>query len=288
MTMKLWRGTRANLNLIAAANGLNVGQPGLLIDEARHFICLTASTYQTFAKSSEVLTPRQALWAAPGNTATIVASDASALTILGTATGANSVSTNAYTWMRRIETLVTVASATAIAGVRAPSALWGIGNGAGLGGFDMVFDWGPATGVATTTNRAFVGAAASVAAPTDVEPSTLLNMIGMGWDAADTNIQIMRNAGAGLATKIDLGVNFPVPIVDRSKAYRLRLRADPNSTSVFYEVRDFGADKASSGIINTNLPAPGTLLAPRGHLSAGGTSSIIGFAFGQCKMISDF
>ena len=72
--------------------------------------------------------------------------------------------------------------------------------------------------MATTTNRAFFGLAAVTSAPTDVEPSTTVNCVCMGWDAADTNIQIMTNDAAGICTKTDLGASFPVPTGRRCTA----------------------------------------------------------------------
>lgn len=44
---------------------------------------------------------------------------------------------------------------------------------------------------------------AAVTAPTDVQPSTILNIIGMGWDAADANIQIMHNDGSVLQKRTE-------------------------------------------------------------------------------------
>jgi hypothetical protein len=238
-------------------------------------------------RSVTINSPRITSWRAPGNSTATLVVDAAILSLTGLATTATTATTNAQTWMRRVEFLVTVAATTAVAGFRATAALWGLGNGAGYGGFDFLCDWGPATGVATTTMRGFCGMANSVAAPTDVEPSTQTNMIGMGWDAADANIQIMF-AGAGAATKVDLGSSFPVPTVDRTKAYRLKLRADANGTTVRYEVRDLASGGATvSGTISANLPANTVLLAPRGWVSVGGTSSVVGIAFGRCDIQSD-
>jgi len=133
-----------------------------------------------------------------------------------------------------------------------------------------------------------VGLANSTVAPTDVQPSTLVSMVGMGWDAADTNIQIMCNDNAGTATKIDLGSNFPVPTVDRSNAYDLRLLVLPNSTNIYYKVVNIVNDAVASGLLTTNVPGAGSLLGPRGWMSVGGTSSVIGIGFSQCTIESDY
>ena len=129
--------------------------------------------------------------------------------------------------------------------------------------------WGPATGVATTTNRAFCGLTNSTAAPTDVEPSTILNQVGMGWDAADTNIQMM----------VDLGASFPVPTTDRTAVYKLELFSPKGTTqSVQWRVTNLVSGAVAQGTATTDLPAATALLAPRVWMSVGGTSSVIGVA----------
>ena len=124
-----------------------------------------------------------------------------AVSATGTATADTMGTTNLYTYMRRRSWRVTTASTTAVAGLRGGALQWTLGGpSAGLGGFHLIWRWGPATGVATATHRAFVGMRNTTAAPTDVNPSTLTNMFGMGYDSADTNIQFMHNDGAGTAT----------------------------------------------------------------------------------------
>lgn len=232
---------------------------------------------------------KMTIWNPAGNSTTITSFGSAALTATGTATAANVATTNRHTYQKRVEFLVTVAATTAVAGWRNAVAQWTIGGGAaGDGGFTFVCRWGPATGVGTTTNRAFVGMGASTAAPTDVEPSTIANMIGMGWDAADTNIQLMRRDGATL-TKIDLGASFPVPTTDRAKSYELALFSPPGTTqSVGYQVTDLGTGAVTFGTITTLLPATSTLLTPRGWMSVGGTSSVIGIALMSLYVESDY
>lgn len=231
---------------------------------------------------------KNAIWSPAGNSTTITAIGAAALTAVGTATAANVATTNRHTYQKRLEYLVTTAATTAVAGFRYAAAQWTVGGpSAGDGGFHMICRWGPATGVGTTTNRAFVGMGPT-AAPTDVEPSTITNMIGMGWDAADTNIQLMYR-GAGAVTKVDLGASFPVPTADRTKAYEIALFSPPGTTqSVGYEVTDLATGAVATGTITTNLPSTTTLLAPRGWMSVGGTSSVIGLALMSLYIETDY
>jgi hypothetical protein len=218
-------------------------------------------------------------WNPAGNGTAITADGALGIAVSGTATAANVAATNTHTALRRIDYLVTAPATNAVAGFRisAGNQFWR-GNVAGLGGFNYLCQWGPSEGVATSTTRAFVGMSALTAGPTDVEPSSLVTMIGMGWDAADTNIQLMRNDGTGTATKIDLGANFPVPTADRTEAYELRLYCEPNGSSIDWQVTDLGTNDVASGSVSTDIPAGTSFLSPRGWMSVGGTSSVIGIA----------
>lgn len=242
------------------------------------------TTLQPFFGRNKVVT-----WSPAGNSTTITADGAAALTATGTATAANVATTNRHTYMKRLEYLVTTASTSAVAGFRSGVAQFSVGGAAaGDGGFHYVCRWGPATGVSTSTNRAFVGMASSTAAPTDVQPSSITNLAGMGWDAADTNIQFMYRA-AGAINKVDLGSSFPVPTADRTKAYELAMFSKPGTTQELqYLVTDLATGDVASGTLTSNLPATSTLLAPRGWMSVGGTSSVIGIALMGLYIETDY
>ena len=218
------------------------------------------------------------IWKAQAGTAALTVLGGAAPTAVGTATAANIATTNLASYTPRLEYLVTVAATTAIAGFRGTNTLVTVGGpSAGLGGFQFTGRWGPATGVATTTNRAFFGLAAITSAPTDVEPSTSISAVFMGWDAADANVQMMTNDGAGTCTKVDLGASFPVPLTDRTALYELALYSPKGVTqSVAWLVTDLLSGATASGTIVADVPTTATLLAPRGWMSVGGTSSVIG------------
>lgn len=227
-------------------------------------------------------------WLAAGNSTTITAVGAAAMTATGTATTVNVAATNIYTRIRRVEYLVTTAAATAVAGWRYGAAMWTVGAGGNLGGFHLIVTFGNATGAATATNRMFVGMQGSTAAPTDVEPSTLTNILGVGWGAADANMRFFHNDGSGTASAIDLGSNFPVPTTDRSVGWELLLFAPPGGGIVYYKVINISTGNTTEGSVTTGLPTATTFLAPRGWMSVGGTSSVIGIALASCYIDTDF
>lgn len=55
--LRIKRGTRAQLNAAATANALNQGEPYLITNEGRIAVGLSASSYETYCKSSEILQP---------------------------------------------------------------------------------------------------------------------------------------------------------------------------------------------------------------------------------------
>lgn len=221
--------------------------------------------------------------------ATLVGENSLNLVVLGTGTAANPAITNLHTLKPRLDVLVTTASATAIAGVRPGAAAnrpVRVGRDANApGGFLARFVWAPATGVANGSHRAFCGLDGTTNIPTDVEPSTLATgIVGMGWDAADANIQVLHNDLSGAATKIDLGSSFPVPTTDRSEVYEVQLHS-PNSLTqsvsyrvIRYNTTDNTVFAEATGTITTNLPPVGTLLGPHIRMSVGGVSSVVGIA----------
>ena len=202
------------------------------------------------------------------------------LTATGTATALGIATTNRVTMNPVLEALVTVASNTAVAGVRRSAWMFARGDIGGAGGFFISCRWRPATGQTIATHRAFAGAMGTIVAPTDVNPSTRPNIIGMGWDSGDANVQMMHNDDTGAATRIDLGAAFPRPTADRANLYDLEIYAPRGAAEVRYRCVNVVTDAIASGTISTDLPALTQLLTIQISASVGGTSSVIGVAAG--------
>ncbi len=221
----------------------------------------------------------------PGSNSSAVLGDGTLpQSLTGTATAGVTNLTNLFTMWVRVETRITTAATTACAGFRATGNFVRIGNDVNApGGFYSKQVWGPSTGV-VSTHRGMCGFTTSTAAPTDVNPSTLVNGVWMGWDAADTNIQMMHNDASGTATKIDLGASFPAPTTASDTVYQLELYSPNSSTqSVQYRVVRYNTATQTiaaeaTGTITTDIPDVNTLLSPRTWCSVGGTSSIVGVA----------
>ena len=200
-----------------------------------------------------------------------------ALTVIGTLTAKAYADTDAYTRCPSGEYLVTTPATTAIAAMRFNVARYQIGgSAAGRGGFRSFQKGSVATGSNISTHRFFMGFWTTTA-PTDVNPSTLTNIFGIGYDSADTNLQFMHNDAAGACTKIDLGSNFPKPTAARSSLYSLEMYAPPGTTQeLHYRVTNHFNGQVATGTVTTNIPATTQSTAPAAWASVGGTSSIVG------------
>lgn len=220
---------------------------------------------------------RVASWMPAGNSTTITNIGAAPLTAIGTATAANVANATKYSYQRRID-FTAVAATNAIVGWRNAVGQWTVGGiSNGFGGFHMICRFGISVGGATATSRCFVGMGSSIIAPTDVEPSTIQNQIGVGWDAADANIQIF-SAGSTV-TKINLGASFVVPAVNQSQVYEIALFSPPGTQACYYQFTELSSGSTTSGTVTGGtLPPTSMLLTPRGWLSVGGTSSAIGIS----------
>lgn len=171
---------------------------------------------------------------------------------LGTFAARNFATTNAFAAMRRIGN---VSAATAGSRAGAYTAVnWWRGNAAGLGGFRAVFRFGISDASLVGTANTFVGfAASSTVGSGNSDPSGSLNIVGIGADIADTNMQIMVNDGTGAATKINLGANFPANTTNVD-AYELALYTPPNGTSIGYRVTRLNTGDVATGTLSTDLP----------------------------------
>lgn len=209
---------------------------------------------------------------APNTTSSMFAMGTVAPTIVGTMSTPALTANNLRESTRRSQILSAATAGSASELRIAYASVWR-GNGAGLGGFFFRCRFG--IGSAVATQRLAVGLWASTGATTiTIDPSTLVNAIFIGNDAADTNLQIMRNDGAGACVKIDLGDSFPK--VELNAIYDVTFFCAPNSSTIGYQVTKLNDGTTVSGVVNTTeLPAAATFLAPHAYLNNGSTAAAV-------------
>lgn len=214
-----------------------------------------ASALQPFLARNKI-----GYWCPPGNATTVPGVlGYTAPTAVGTATVRNVTTGNLFTRMRRLG-YVSAAGAGSLASVRVAVAQVTLGDGT-LGGFHKVIRFGTSDASTVAGARMFMGVNSSTSAPTNVEPSTLTNSIGVGHGAADTNLKVFHG-GSAAQTPIDLGANFPANTLS-TDVYDLVIFA-PLTGGVQYEVTRLNTGHVATGTIpgtsGVAYPLPTTLL----------------------------
>lgn len=147
---------------------------------------------------------------------------------------------------------------------------WWRGNTAGQGGFLFIARIGFNTITATrrwivalsdTTGSAFANA----------DPSALTNVLGVGQDVADTQIQFMHNDGSGTCTKSSAGLGD----TGTTSVYQITMYCPSNASSVFMSVEDEAAGTVAEYEATSNLPAANQYLAWQLWANNGTTAAAI-------------
>ena len=152
-----------------------------------------------------------------------------------------------------------------------------VGGASGLGGFTYIVRFGISDAAAVAGARMFMGMRTATT-PTNVEPNTLTQCIGIGHGASDTNMQLYYG-GSAAQTPIDLGVNFPANTLSVD-VYELALFSSPSSGDVNYEITRLNTGGVATGKITnsdaTVLPTNTTLIGPWGYRTNNATALAVG------------
>jgi hypothetical protein len=217
-------------------------------------------------------------WNPPGNATTVPGVFGfTAPTVTGfTATARTVTTTDMFARMRRLG-YQTVATAGTVGHWRVNANQYTLGTGSGLGGFSYILRFGISDPVVVSDARMFMGMRVS-ATPSNVEPSTLTNCIGVGHNAAHTNLHIFYG-GSSAQTPIDLGVNFPSN-TSNTDVYELALFASPNTANtVTWTVTRVNTGHTATGTITGNatvIPQSNTLMAIWGYRTNNATAAAVG------------
>lgn len=134
--------------------------------------------------------------------------------------------------------------------------------------------------------RAIVGFTGAATAITNVDPSSLTNLIAFACDAADTNWKFMNNDGSGTCTITDLGANFPckTTAVD---FYEYILYCAPNDTVLYYALERLNTGHFVEGSVNTDLPANTQGLSYQVGITNNATASLVSFDFSSLYIATE-
>jgi hypothetical protein len=221
---------------------------------------------------------------AQNNSTTLFLENTAVGTAVGTTTAVSVALGSFLSQAIRTRVQVSTPALNGICSYRSTSALFFVGQG-----FRFSFGFGVSDSSLNTGARQFYGLTTSTTALTISSTAlveNLTNVIGIGSDALDTNLQIFHNDGTGTCTKIDLGANF---LANRNataytdfitfELYNPRLSAD-----IYYRVKSMDNDAIAEGVITGNYPS--AALTMQACRTSGSSSNACSFDYSQMVISS--
>jgi len=219
------------------------------------------------------------------NSTTVLAENIAVGTLQGTATAVAVSTTSIQNKKTRLRIGVSTPAASGICGYRSTSAF----NIVGMG-WRMTVAFGVSDSAYNSGARQFYGMTATTASlglSSTVTVESLVNIIGIGSDATDTNLQVFYNDGTGTATKIDLGSNFhanrPAGAVETDFIV-FELYNPYNSNTVYYKATSLENNVTVQGSITTNLPSNTTPITIQACRTSGASSNACSFDISQLTL----
>jgi hypothetical protein len=241
---------------------------------------LVAENYWT-VKSDEIARG----YRAQHNSTTVLAENIATGTLLGTAVALSVSTASIQEKKTRLRIRVSTPATNGFCGYRSTSAFNFINIG-----FRMCVAFGVSDTGFNTGARQFYGmtsTTASLGLSSTVTVESLLNIIGIGSDSLDTNLQIFHNDGSGTCTKIDLGSNFPANRTSGDVAtdfFVFELYNPFNSNTVYYKVASLENNVIVEGSITTNLPSDTTPITMQACRTSGTSSNACSFDISQLTL----
>lgn len=178
-------------------------------------------------------------------------------TIVGTLTVRTLASTSLFTRMRRLG-YVSAATAGSLFSMRNAAAQFSTGNGSGVGGFFQSVRFAVTDAAAVSGARMFMGVSSATGAPTNVEPNTLTNSIGVGQLSTDSTQLYLFYGGSAAQTPVALGTGFPcIPAsagINNGIPYDFMIWCPPSANGVVH----WQLDRLDTGTSVGGTITPGT------------------------------
>lgn len=193
----------------------------------------------------------------------------------GTLTAASVAAGSFYSLVKKVN-LVTSANAGTYSGIWTTTANWLRGDQtiAKQGGFFAITRLIPSTVV--TNPRYFVGFHTGTAAPTNVDPASLLNTIGVSFNSGESDIYFIHNDGAGTATKTATNLGTLNNVANT--LHEIRIYCPPGGNNVYMSVEVIpgtGSSKLAeyNSAGSTDIPVTSTLLGFRAYMGSNSTAA---------------
>jgi hypothetical protein len=199
--------------------------------------------------ASDLVKSRRAIWQVAGSATGATVIGFNNFSITGTITARNTSFATAI-GKRLRAAMVSAAGAGSLSGHRHTAAYISIGDGGGTpsGGFRFQFDYMTSDALAVSGARMFCGLTTATGAPTNVDPASITNCIGIAQLASSSNLHIVYG-GSAAQTPIDLGASFPADTLS-ADMYDVEFYAPPSSNNtVYYRVSKVGTSTVASGTL---------------------------------------
>lgn len=220
-------------------------------------------------------------WNPPGNATTVPGVfGITAPSASGTATARTVATTNLATRMRRIGYPSSTTAGT-FAGARIAAAQFSCGSGSNDGsGFMQIYRFIESDPASVSGRRAFGGVSSNTSAPSNVEPNTLTNSIGIGQLSTDATQWYWIQGGSSAQTAVAVGTAIGAPAGNSTTAWELAIFAPNSTANTFYLLltnltTGVQASRTMSGT-STQVPQSSTLLAWRHWACNNATAAAVG------------
>jgi hypothetical protein len=219
------------------------------------------------------------------NSTTVLSENIATGTLQGTATAVAVSNTSIQTKKTRLKIGVSTPAANGICGYRSTSAFNIMETG-----WKMCVAFGVSDTGFNTGARQFYGMTSSTASlgiSSTVTVASLTNIVGIGSDATDTNLQIFYNDSTGTASKIDLGSNFLANRTSGAAAtdfFVLDMYNPYNSNTVYYKVTSLENNFTVEGSISSDLPSNTTPITIQAVRTSGSSSNACSFDISQLTL----
>ena len=186
----------------------------------------------------------------------------------GTPAGNTIATTNIRTSSRRL-TYTSAAAINSAAGLRSAQPYYWIGNASNVGGFNNSLRF--SFSALQTGNTFFAGMCATTGTLfTSQAPSTLTNIFGVAFEAADSTFYFMHNDGTSTAIKSNTSITPSTTTV-----YVLRMFCESNGSTIYMSLEDLGSGTVAEYSTSTEIPANTQLLCWQiNHSTAAGTAAV--------------
>ena len=271
---------------VASVSTPSAGTNALFFDSASNQIVIKTNDGRILGIDPSYVDNETFAWVPPPNSTVPVFLGCNTFPVLGTATARAKATTNAATRVNRMG-LVSAATAGSLAAIYRSSqdiALTLGGGSSGKDGFLLKFKFVVSDPATVAGARMWIGIKNVLGAPSNAEPSTLTNGIGIGQLSTSNNLQIIYG-GSAAQTPIDLGANFPANTLS-ADAYYVAFYAPSNSNNtVYYFVKRIGTAFTASGTLTgtagTVLPANTLMMSFTGWRCNNATALAVGLDMGS-------